>query len=380
MNVGMTEQQARFRERVREFARASCLDRDIVQSDRDSRFNRKAWDACGRFGLLGGPVPKEFGGAGLDLVTYVSGLEALGEASRDNGLMFAMGAHVFACELSILDYGSAAQRQRWLPDLCSGAKIAAIAVAEQHGASDAFDMRTTAEARGEGYLLNGRKSYVTNAPFCDVALVFARLLGKEDTIVCLLVERENPGMVRSAAVEKMGVRTAPFGEIEFRDCWVPGDACVGKPSSGKLVFMSAMEWERGCLLAPFVGGMQRQLDLCIEHARSMAGRSRPLSTHQAIAHRLADMKVRLEVARLVLYNFACKKQTARHAHLEASIAKLVISESIVQNALDAVQIYGARGYTCELGMERELRDAIGTRIASGTSDIQRNIIAKYLHL
>ncbi|MFC1460890.1 acyl-CoA dehydrogenase family protein [Verrucomicrobiota bacterium] len=380
MDFTFTTEQEEYREKVRQFALEANLDRNIPELDRAGDFNKQGWKRCAEFGVQGGPIPVEWGGQGQDLMTFVSGLEALGLVCRDNGLMFSICAHVFACELPILAYGSDVQKKRWLPDLCTGNKIAAIAIAEEHGASDAFDMRTTAAEKDGGYVLNGRKSYVTNAPFCDIALVFARLHEPSNDIVCLVVEKDSQGLRRAEAMEKMGFRTAPFGDLVFENCLVSAENRLGDSKSGKLVFMSAMEWERGCLLAPMVGCMQRQVDQCIERAgnRKQAGES--LSKHQAVAHRIADMKVRTEAARLMLYNFVSKKETRRRANIEASMAKLFISEAFVQNALDAVQIHGAYGYTAESGIERELRDAVGTKIASGTSDIQRNIIAKWLKL
>jgi len=379
MDFSLSESQEAYRAEVREFAEGT-LDADVLTLDKNSEFNRSGWKSCAKFGIQGGPIPEEFGGQGLDVVTFVSGLEALGEVCLDSGLPFAICAHVLACELPILTYGTDAQKKRWLPALCSGEQIASIAIAEEQGASDAFNLLTMAVKQGDGYVLNGRKMYVTNSPFCDLALVFAKLEGSTDTIICLVVDKENPGMHRAGATEKMGFRTAPFGELVFKDCKVPEEDVLGKPSSGKLIFMSAMEWERGCLLAPIVGAMQRQVRECIARVAGRKQGEGTLSRHQAVSHRVVDMKVRTELARLILYKFLWKKQISRRANMEASMAKLFISEAAVQNALDALQVHGAYGYTCESGIERMLRDTLGTRIASGTSDIQRSIIAKWLRL
>ncbi|MBC8229639.1 acyl-CoA dehydrogenase family protein [bacterium] len=379
MEFSFSKSQEEFRGKVRKFAQ-DVLDENIRHLDQHAKFNKQGWDCCAKFGIQGGPIPIEFGGKGQDLMTFVSGLEALGQVCHDNGLMFSICAHIFACELPILAFGSIEQKERWLPDLCKGQQIAAIAIAEEHGASDAFSMLTTATEKNEGYLLKGRKSYVTNAPFCDIALVFARLNGLSNDIICLVVDKNSPGMHRAEATDKMGLRTAPFGDLVFEDCWVPKENRLGSPTSGKIIFMAAMEWERGCLLAPMVGNMQRQVDQCIERVKNRKQGSQSLAKHQCLAHRIADMKVRTEAARLMLYNFVWKKQTRRRAHLEASMSKLFISEAFLLNSLDALQIHGAYGYTCEANLERELRDAVGLRIASGTSDIQRNIIARWLGL
>ena len=380
MDFSFTQEQEAYRQKIRDFAEKAGLDRGLSELDRNGEFNRRGWDLCAEFGIHGGLIPKEYGGQGLDLITYVAGLEMLGEFCRDNGLLFAIGAHVFACELPLLAYGNDEQKKRWLPALCSGKKVAAIAIAEEHGASDAFDIRTTAIIDGGEYALNGSKCYVTNAPFCDLVFVFATFDGDPGSIICLVVENGIPGMQRDCATDKMGLRTGPFGSLVFKNCRIPAGNILGKPSSGKMVFMSAMEWERGCLLAPMVGTMQRQLLECVKRVKTRSQRGDELSKHQVLRHRIAEMKVRTEAARLLLYNFAWKKQTTRRANMEASIAKLFVSEAFAKNSLDALQIHAAYGYTVNSGVERELRDAIGTTIASGTSDIQRNIIAKWLKL
>ena len=380
MDYGFSKEQESYRAKVREFAAKERLDQRRPTDGAPGEFDRRAWQACAECGLQGGMIPPELGGQGLDLMTFIAGLEQLGEACEDSGLLFSLGAHIFSCELSILAFGSDKQRKMWLPELCSGKKIAAIGMAEEQGASDAFSLRTTAAKRGKEYVLNGRKLYVTNGPFCDLALIFARLDGSTGDIVCLLVPGDNPGMTRSPATPKMGLQGAPFGELVLKDCHVPAESRLGSETAGKLVFMSAMEWERGCLLAPMAGAMRRQLDQCITWAKSRQQAGESITRFQAVAHRIVDMKMRLEAARHLLYAFAWKKQVRRRANMEASMAKLGLSEALVQNALDALQIHGARGYTTGSGVERQLRDALATRIAAGTSDIQKNIIAEWLRL
>ncbi|HEX3045335.1 MAG TPA: acyl-CoA dehydrogenase, partial [Bacillota bacterium] len=281
-------------------------------------------------------------------------------------------------ELSILNFGSDEQKRRWLPGLCSGKQIAAIAIAEKQGASDAFDMLTVAEPAQNGYILNGEKCYITNVPFCDIILTFARVKDSHD-ILCLMVERNTAG-IAVHEIEKLGMRTAPFGAIIFNNCFIPETNILGQKNSGKLIFMGAMEWERGCILAPEVGVMERRLRETIDYVKKREQNSLPLSQRQSVSHRIVDMKVRVELSRLLLYKFVWEKQTRKRANMYASMVKLYIAEAVLQNTLDAMQIYGAYGYTCAADVERELRDSLALRIASGTSDIQRNIIAKWLNL
>ena len=380
MDFNYNKSQKEFRKSVTEFALDSTelLQTRVKELDAKAEFNRQAWDKCADFGLLGGIIPKEYGGQGQDLLTYIAGLEALGEHCLDNGLMFSIGAHVLACELPILGFGTEEQKKQWLPDLCSGKKVASIAIAEEQGSSDAFNVHTEAEEKDGGYVINGKKSYITNAPFFDVALVFARIAGSANKIVCLLVDKDTPGLTRSPATETIGLKTSPFGDVIFKDCWVDKKHQLG--ASGEMVFMSAMEWERGCIMAPMIGAMQRQIRECVQRVTDRKQNDESISKHQAISHRIVEMKMRAELARLMLYKFVSTKQTTRRANMEAVMTKLYASEAILQNSMDAMQIHGGYGYTVDAGYEKEVRDALGLRVASGTSDIQRNIIAKWLKL
>jgi alkylation response protein AidB-like acyl-CoA dehydrogenase len=377
MDFEFTDAQRSFHDEARVFA--AGLNDGFDAAEKSGDFRRTAWDRCAGFGLLSALLPPEYGGRGMDVLTYAHGLEGFGETCLDRGLAFAICAHVLACEMPILGFGNSEQKKRWLPALAAGRSIAAVAIAEEHGASDAFNLRTRAVPVKGGYSVTGTKCYVTNGPFCDLALVFAAL-GDSRDVVCLVAERGMKGFLPRPATPKMGLRTSPFGELVFKDCAIPESNRLGAETSGKLVFMSAMEWERGCLLAPIVGGMARQLNACLEWARSRVSDDGHLCDHQAVSHRLADMHMRLEVARLLLYRFAWKKQTHRRAGNEAAMAKLHISEAMLQNSLGALSIHGAHGYTEGQAFERDVRDALGATIASGTSDIQRNVIAKWLRL
>lgn len=377
MDFGYDDRQEELRTAMQAFAREAGLDNEPRSDGAAESLNMDAWRKCAGFGVQGGLIPTELGGKGQDLLTYVAGLEALGETCSDTGLLFSMAAHAFACALPIFRYGTDAQRRRWLPGLCDGSKVGAIAIAEEHGASDAFGLRTRARRVGDHYVLTGHKSWVTNAPCCDLALVFARVETKgEDRTVCLVVEHGTPGMLRRPPTPKMGLCSAPFGDLVFDRCAVPADNMLGTESRGKLIFMYAMEWERGCLPAPIVGVMKRQIDQCVRWVNGRRQRGRPLSRHQAVSDRIANMKVRAELSKLAVYSFAWEMQRRRRAPQRASIVKLHVAEAFLSNSLDAVQIHGAYGYTRGAGLERDVRDAVGLRIASGTSDIQRSIIAR----
>jgi alkylation response protein AidB-like acyl-CoA dehydrogenase len=233
-----------------------------------------------------------------------------------------------------------------------------------------------------GYVLNGSKMFVTNAPVCDLAVVFATVdAGKKMWgVTAFVVERGTPGFTVGRELDKMGLRTSPMGELIFQDCFIPTENRVGPEGAGARIFNDSMEWERSCILASHVGAMQRQLENTIQYARERQQFGQPIGKFQSVANRIVDMKVRLETSRLLLYKVAWLKKNGKSAVMEAAIAKLFLSENFVQSSLDAIRTLGSYGYMSEFEVERDLRDSIGGVLYSGTSDIQRNIIARLLGL
>jgi alkylation response protein AidB-like acyl-CoA dehydrogenase len=264
----------------------------------------------------------------------------------------------------------------------SGDLVGVHAMTEPDSGSDAFSMRTRAERRGDDYVLNGTKLYITNAPVADVVLVFAahpdrpRLGG----ISAFLVEKGTPGFSVSRSLEKMGLRTSPMGEVVLTDCVVPAGNRVGPEGAGMAMFNSSMEWERSCILASAVGAMQRQLEACVGYARTRKQFGQAIGKFQGVADKVADMYLRLDAARLLIYQAAWLGQEGKPALVQAAAAKLFTSEAWVQSSLDAIQIHGAYGYMKESGIERDLRDAVASTIYSGTSEIQRVIVSRMLGL
>jgi hypothetical protein len=244
-------------------------------------------------------------------------------------------------------------------------------------------LRTKAEPEGNGFRINGAKTFVTNAPIADVALVFAVTdpqKGYYGGITAFLVDSSTPGYRIGQKFEKMGLRTSPIGELVFEDMVVPAAAVLGGVGAGAGLFVQAMEWERACLFASHVGTMERLLEKAVAYARVRHQSGHAISKYQAVSHKIADMKVQLEAARLLTYKAASSLERSRSASLDASISKLFVSESLVRTALDVIQIFGGYGFLSELEVERALRDAVGSRLYSGTSEIQRNIISGWLGL
>jgi alkylation response protein AidB-like acyl-CoA dehydrogenase len=381
VDFSLSAEQRELTEAAAAFARRE-LNQDLAKREDACEFPREAWRACAEFGILGLPVPAELGGEGSDVLTTALVMEALGYGCRDNGLLFSLNAQMWSVELPLVTFGTPAQQQAYLPGLVSGDIIGGHAMTEPGSGSDALHMRTRAELRCDHYLLNGTKQFITNAPVADVLLVYAMAAGRPGLagISAFLVDAATPGLEVSSSFEKMGLRTSPMGEIALTDCLVPARNRLGPEGAGMAIFNSSMEWERSCLFASAVGAMRRQLDACVEYARSREQFGQPIGKFQGVAGKLADMYVRLEAARLLIYRVAWLKQQGKSAPAEAAAAKLFTSEAWVRSSQDAIQTHGGWGYLKDAGIERDLRDAVAGTIYSGTSEIQRVVLARMLGL
>jgi alkylation response protein AidB-like acyl-CoA dehydrogenase len=372
-----TEEQQAYRKSVIKFAKEE-LGKCLSTRDLSETFSREDWNKCGEFGIQGLPIPSEYGGGGADVLTTVCGLEALGYGCRDNGLLFSINAHMWACEIPFLSHGNEEQKRHYLPKLASGEWIGVHGLTEPMSGSDAFSLTTRAERKGDRYILNGSKTFSTNGEVADVALIFATTdLQKGRAGICaFIVDKGTPGFTVSRKLNKMGLRTSPTSELAFVDCEVPVENLLGKEGDGAAIFTNSMEWERICIMASHLGMMQRLLEISVKYAKDRVQFGEPIGKFPAISDRIAEMDVRLEASRLLLYKAAWLKQIGRHPLREAAISKLFVSEATVQTCLDAMQIHGGNGYMTEFQIERELRDALAGRIYSGTSEIQKNIIAR----
>jgi alkylation response protein AidB-like acyl-CoA dehydrogenase len=381
LDFAWTDEQLAYKKAVIEFAKRS-LNGDVISRDRAGEFSREWWRKCAQFGVQALPMPEEYGGLGADILTTMLTMEGLGYGCPDNGLIFGLNAQLWSVQMPILLFGSQAQRQKYLPGLCTGELIGAHGMSEPDSGSDAFSLRTRAVRENGGYVLNGTKTFVTNAPIADMALVFATVDPAKGMwgVTGFLVEKGTPGFTITRDIEKMGLRTSPMSELVFEDCHVPEENRLGAEGLGSKIFDSSMEWERSCILASHLGAMERQLERCIEYGRERKQFGQPIGKFQSVANRIVDMKVRLETARLLLYKVAWLKKVGRPATLEAAMAKLYLSECFVQSSLDAIRVHGGYGFMTEFGIERDLRDAVGGTIYSGTSDIQRSIVARLMGL
>ncbi|WP_242394254.1 acyl-CoA dehydrogenase family protein [Anaeromyxobacter oryzisoli] len=380
MEFDPSEEQRALCEAVRAFGRT--LNDRLGERDRRETFDGTLWRRCAEFGLQGLPIPPEHGGSGQDLTTTLLAMEALGHGCRDNGLVFSLNAQLWAVELPLLRFGSDAQRRRWLPPLCRGERIAAHAMTEPASGSDAMALATRAVRDGDTYVLTGTKTFVTNGPVADLVLVFATVdpAARAAGVTAFLVERGAPGLTLSGPIAKMGLRTSPMGEVILDGCRVPAEQRLGAEGAGMGIFTAAMEWERSCIFAAHLGAMERLLEETIAYAKSRRQFGQAIGKFAAVADAIVDAKVALEAGRLLLYRVGARKDAGRDAVLDAAIAKLFVSEAHVAQAMSALRLHGGYGYTTELGIERELRDAIPGTLYSGTSEMQRKIIARLLGL
>jgi alkylation response protein AidB-like acyl-CoA dehydrogenase len=382
VDLSWSDEQLRLRDAVLSFAERELAD-DVAARDGSETFPHDLWGRCAKFGILGLPVPEEHGGQGADVMTTLLALETLGYGCRDNGLIFSINAHMWSSAMPILRFGTAEQKAAYLPGLCDGSLIGVQGMTEPDTGSDAFALATRADDDGEGFVLNGSKTFITNAPVADIFVVFAATnpaLGALG-LSAFLVDRATPGLTVGRPLHKMGLRTSPMSELFFDDCRLDRSRLLGRTGNGIAIFNHSIDWERACILAAAVGTMQRQVDDSVRYAKERRQFGRPIGDFQAVSNRIADMQVRVDASRMLLYRAGwAKQQGVRAPARESATAKLFISEAWVQTSLDAMYLRGGSGYLVESEVERDVRDALASRIYSGTSDIQRNIISKGLGL
>lgn len=380
MDFALTDEQNLLKEQVIRFARQEIVPR-VREHDLEARFDFESWKKLGEYGILGLHLPEEYGGGGADVVTATLVGEALGEAGVDGGLTLSYGAHTYLCADTILTHGNEEQKKKYVPRLASGEWIGCMGLTEPGAGSDAAALRTRAEKRDGGWLINGTKMFITNGAIADVAVIYARTdpESKHAGVSAFIVEKDTPGYSVGKKLQKMGVRTSPTSELVFEDCLLPEENLLGYEGAGFLMALQTVEWDRCALMAPFVGGVQFLIDRCCRYAKEREQFGRPIASFQAIRHKIADLKIFLEAARPLIYRVAWNKDQGRGLnHLEAAAAKLFVGDWSLQPVNDAMILHGGYGYCHEYDVERVFRDGRLAPIGGGTSDIQKTIIAKML--
>jgi len=376
VDFSITDEQKAFRASVFDWA-SDVVAPGASERDREGRWDPGIWKSFADFGLAGLPIPEEYGGGGASIIDCCLANEAIAEGGHDGGFNLSLGAHWVIGTVPIWLHGTEKQKQTYLPRLCDGSWIGAWASTEPEAGSDAAGLRTTAVRDGDEWVINGTKIFITNGPTAQLCTVLAKTSEKGAT--AFLVETDNPGFRVGRELDKMGCRSSPTAEIALVDCRVPADAILGVQDEAlwRIAF-ECFDWERTVMMASAIGGMQSTLNAALRYAKERQQFGRPIAHFQAIAHKLAEMKVRLEACRTAVYRAAWLKQNGQPHQMEASIAKFMCGEMSVQNALDAIQIHGGYGYLRDFPVERALRDAKLGSIGGGTSEIQKLIISRLL--
>jgi alkylation response protein AidB-like acyl-CoA dehydrogenase len=333
----------------------------------------------GQLGFAGMIVPEEYGGVGADTLTYILMLEEINRVVPALGTVLSVH-NSLACG-AVLEYGTSEQKHHYLPEMASGEWLGAYALSEAHAGSDPVAMRSTAVKRGDVYVLNGTKTWITSGASCDVAITFAVTGNSEKpsrNISAFLVTRDTPGLTASKPENKMGIRASETNQLIFEDAEVPVENLLGSEGEGFKIAMSLLDSGRIGIAAQGVGIAQRVFEEATNYSLSREQFGSPISDHQAIQFMLADMATGLSAARLLLYRAASMKDKGQRVNKEASMAKVFASELAMKSAHAALQIHGGYGYVKEYAVERFFRDAKITEIYEGTSQIQRIVIASNL--
>jgi alkylation response protein AidB-like acyl-CoA dehydrogenase len=358
-----------------------ALSKDHIEWDQRAEFPREKWELVKESGILGLLIPEQHGGCEQDILTTMGVLEILGYCCEDAGLNFVASTQIVSVGIPLLRFGTEVQKLKYLPQICSGECICAHAITEPSGGSDAFGMRTTAILKGDKYILNGSKTFISNGPIADLIAVYV-LTDKDKGVMggasVFLIERDTPGFNIGQPIKKMGLRTSPLCELFFNDCEIPVENVIGKIGMGFSILDYVMKREIIFSFIISVGEMQRRLEKCIDYAKTREQFGSSIGSFQAIANKIVNMKIGVSTSREMLYRAGKRVQSKKNATIDLAMAKLITSENNVASALDAIQIFGGNGYMVEYGIEKELRNSIAGTIYSGTSEIQRNRIAGML--
>ncbi len=303
---------------------------------------------------------------------------SFGKGCRDNGLALGVNSHIWTIQQLISEFGSEEQKDTYLPSMMAGKTIGAFALTEENAGSDALSLETRAEQADSGYLLSGKKCFVGMGPICDIAIVFASTAPGKGRwgLSVFLVHANDRGFVRGHSTDKLGLNSTPMGHLSFEDCWVPTSRRIGPEGAGASIIQTVLDWERSFILASQVGAMSRQLAECVDFAAERQVFGQPISEYQSISNRLAEMRVRLETCKLMLERAAELYDRGEPLTQFAAMTNLHISEAFLASSLDAMRTFGGSGYLKGSRAGADLSDAAGGITYSGTSDIQRQIIAK----
>jgi isovaleryl-CoA dehydrogenase len=377
LDFGLGETVGMLREQIAGFAAAEIAPR-AAEIDRSNSFPMDLWPKLGALGLLGITVEEELGGAGMGYLEHVVAMEEISRASASVGLSY--GAHSNLCVNQIRRNGSSAQRRRYLPDLISGHNVGALAMSEPGSGSDVVSMRTRAERRGDRYVLNGTKMWITNGPDADVVVVYAKTDAAAGPrgISTFIVEKGMKGFTTSPKLDKLGMRGSNTCELVFVDCELPEENRLGGENEGVRVLMSGLDYERAVLAGGPLGIMQACLDVVLPYVHQRHQFGQPIGEFQLMQGKIADMYTTMNAARAYVYAVAQACDRGETARKDAAGAILFAAEKATWMALEAIQALGGNGYINDFPTGRLLRDAKLYEIGAGTSEIRRMLIGREL--
>lgn len=376
-DADLGEEIAALRDSVRKFARdrIAPIAADI---DREDRFPRALWPAMGALGLHGITVAEEYGGSEMGYLAHCVAMEEISRASASVGLSY--GAHSNLCINQIHRWGTPEQKQRYLPRLISGEHVGSLAMSETEAGSDVVSMRLKAEHKGDRYVLNGTKMWITNGHEADTLVVYAKtdMAAGPRGMTAFIVEKGYKGFRPAQKLDKLGMRGSPTSELVFEDCEVPAENVLGKVNEGVTVLMSGLDYERAVLAAGPIGIMQAAFDLVLPYSRERRQFGKPIGEFQLVQGKIADMYTAMNASRAYVYAVARACDSGRTTRQDAAGAILFAAERATQVALDAIQLLGGTGYMNDSSAGRLLRDAKLYEIGAGTSEIRRMLIGREL--
>lgn len=378
-NLSLTDEHRMIQKAARDFAQNEIAP-IAAEFDESGEFPLETVRKMGQMGLMGIEVPEEYGGAGMDTLAYVLALMEISKADAAHGTIMSVNNSLFC--YALLKFGTEQQKQKFLAPVASGEAIGAYSLTEPMSGSDAATMRSRATRQNDHYLINGRKSWVTNAPAADLILLFTMTDPEAGHrgISAFIVESDRPGLSRGKKEPKLGIRASATSEIDFQDYKCPVENLLGEPDEGFKIAMTVLDAGRIGIAAQALGIAEAAYEASLSYAREREAFGKKIGEFQGVSFKLADMKTRLEASRLLTYDAALakenSKQTGERFTLKASMAKLFASETAMFCAHQAVQIHAGMGYSKELPVERYFRDAKITEIYEGTSEIQRLVISR----
>ena len=376
MNLTFTDEQLMMRDMVRNFAQAEIT--PFIEQLEQGEFPRAIVNKMAEIGLMGITVPEEYGGSNMDFTSYIIAIHELSKVSAVLGVILSV--HTSVGTNPILYFGNEEQKQKYVPKLANGEYLGAFCLTEPHAGSDAASLSTRAVRDGDDYIINGAKIFITNGGEADVYIVFAvtdPTLGSKG-ISAFIVEKSMPGFFIGKDEEKMGLHGSRTVQLTFENMRVPASNLLGEEGEGFKIAMANLDVGRIGIAAQSLGIAEASLDASVEYAKQRVQFGKPISAQQGVAFKLADMATKAEAAKLLVYNAANLRSQGKPCGKEASMAKLFASKTAMENAIEAVQVFGGYGYTKDYQVERYFRDAKVTQIYEGTNEIQKIVISKHL--